>query len=68
MTHDAGTEAELIALRKSTVDHWLSVALGDEGTSPRLMDKRAVEQELEAMRSSISWRVTAPLRVIRRRF
>lgn len=68
MTTDAATEAELIALRKSTVDHWLRVALGEEGSSPRLADKRAVEQELEAMRASISWRVTAPLRVIRGKF
>lgn len=61
-------EAEVAVLRAATLDHWIRVGLSRDSSSPAFMDKGAIEQELHAMRESMSWRITAPLRAVRQRF
>ncbi|WP_167136745.1 hypothetical protein [Diaminobutyricimonas sp. TR449] len=61
-------EAELAALRAATVDNWLKVALeGDLNSSLPRADESALEEELRRMRQTLSWRITAPLRAVRRK-
>lgn len=62
------SERELAVLRELTVESWVKIALaGDLAVAARPADQGAVEQELAAMRETLSWRVTAPLRAVRRR-
>ena len=59
---------EVEALRLATFDTWLALAMaGDLVSSARRPDQGAIEQELRAMQETLSWRITAPLRAVRRR-
>ncbi|MBC7761474.1 MAG: hypothetical protein H7201_06685 [Candidatus Saccharibacteria bacterium] len=61
-------ENELVALRGLTGEAWLTIALaGDVVSSERRPDQGAIEEELRAMQETLSWRITAPLRAVRRR-
>lgn len=60
--------AELAVLREQTIESWLTIAIaGDIVASARPQDQDALQRELQAMRETVSWRVTAPLRAVRRR-
>jgi hypothetical protein len=62
--NDGTTAADVALLRSLTLDHWLHVA--SEGDSSAGSSYLALEAQLEEMRSSMSWRVTAPLRLARK--
>ncbi|MBE7191628.1 MAG: hypothetical protein INR66_04005 [Gordonia polyisoprenivorans] len=74
-TDDAARDEELQrlrrendAMRSSTVDAWLTIALaGDVVASARRPDQGAIEEQLRLMQDTLSWRITAPLRAVRRR-
>jgi hypothetical protein len=64
----AEAQSELSALREATIDSWLTIALaGDLVASARRPDQGAVEEQLRAIQETLSWRITAPLRAVRRR-
>jgi len=59
-------EAEVEAWQARALEPW-SVAAATEITAGRAGGAEALARELDAIRSTLSWRVTAPLRVLRRR-
>lgn len=54
----------MTSVTEAALAHWIRVAL----TRPEDADEvyRSTEQELFDMRRSVSWRITAPLRTVRR--
>ena len=61
----ARTEADLELWRSRAMVGW-SQAVAAGGGHPR-GDAAGLAEEIEAMRATVSWRVTAPLRAVRRR-
>jgi hypothetical protein len=60
-------QAELDDARRS-VAHWRSAALrGWDGAVARGATRSGTQRELDALRDTVSWRVTRPLRAVRRR-
>lgn len=59
-------EHEVAEWRARALEPW-SVAAATEITAGRVGGAEALARELDAIRSTVSWRVTAPLRVLRRR-
>lgn len=59
-------QAEARAWQEKSLEPW-SVAAATEITAGRAGGAEALARELDAIRSTLSWRVTAPLRVLRRR-
>jgi hypothetical protein len=57
---------EVEAWQARALEPW-SVAAATEITAGRVGGAEALARELDAIRSTVSWRVTAPLRVLRRR-
>lgn len=57
-------DAALAEWRAASLDHWLRVALGD--TESPIQSRYALEAELQQLKSSASWRITAPLRGARK--
>jgi hypothetical protein len=55
---------ELIEVSESVV-RWRAAALSAWNERGQSVESGHVQRELEAMRSTVSWRVTKPLRVVR---
>jgi len=57
---------ELTSWRASSVEHWSDVAATQRASSS-LVEADRLRDELDAVRATLSWRITAPLRAVRGR-
>lgn len=56
----------MLSWRESALEAWATSVSGHVA-APAAARQTAAERELDAMRATVSWRVTAPLRAVRRR-
>lgn len=59
-----GIEREPEDWRQASLEHWIKVALVPNEVGDDAYE--ALQKQLHEMRTSLSWRITAPLRILRR--
>jgi FkbM family methyltransferase len=63
---DALTD-DLVRWRSAVLNRWADAVAGSAGGGTSDAEVAALRRELDATRSTVSWRLTAPLRTVRRR-